>query len=104
MFNLSTKVATLEGDGRAVNALAVLDAGSLPSGSDGKTIKVWDVAAALREDERPVRALAVHDEGHLTSGLDTPFRKIAAFDESMKVWSAYGKDRRKGKGWGKGNA
>jgi WD40 repeat protein len=64
---------TLSGHGGMVTALAVLPDGRLASGSDDRTIKLWDLAtgqlkATLAGHCGSVRALAVLPDGRLASG------------------------------------
>jgi hypothetical protein len=72
---METCIATLQGHGHYVQALAVLDAGRLASASWDTTVKIWDVAAArcvatLEGHGDWVVALAVLDAGRLASGSD----------------------------------
>ena len=78
-------VATLEGHGKMVTALAALPEGRLASGSDDATIRLWSVAARactqVLQLPSGVKALAVLDGGRLASGCR---------DSKIHVWAPSG--------------
>ena len=70
---VTARSATLEGHTQWVNCLATLDGGRLASGSDDKSIIVWNLAdgkklATLEGDEKGVNCLAALDGDRLASG------------------------------------
>ena len=76
------ETARLEGHTDGVYALAVLADGRLASGSDDKTIRLWDVAsgaetARLEGHTSEIRSLAVVADGRLASGSD---------DKTIRLW------------------
>ncbi|MGZ3633556.1 MAG: WD40 repeat domain-containing protein [Parachlamydiaceae bacterium] len=75
-------VQTLKGHTHWLRALAPLDDGTLASGSEDKTIKVWDLQIGsclktLKGHKWHVMALAVLGDGTLASGSS---------DNTIKVW------------------
>jgi len=75
-------IKTLTGHTNYVYALTVLPDGSLVSGSEDKTIKIWDVKngqtiKTLTGHTDYVRALTVLPDGSLVSGSG---------DKSIKIW------------------
>ena len=73
---------TLAGHTSNVRALAVLPDGKLASGSDDKTVRVWDAASGaclltLAGHTRAVNALAALPDGKLASG---------SADKTVHVW------------------
>src|SRR5687768_8761905 len=78
--------ATFSGHTWHVNALAVLPDGRIVSGSDDKTLKLWDVAGkcldTFRGHESSVMALAVLPDGRIVSGSS---------DKTLKLWDGSGK-------------
>ena len=77
-------VRTLQGHSSSVYALAVLPDGTLASGSNDNSIKLWDVGTGqcvrtLQGHSDGVNALAVLPDGMLASGSD---------DKSIKLWDA----------------
>ena len=76
-------VATMEGHGGGVNAVAVLGPDRLASGLYDKTIKVWEVAAA-----RCVATLEGHQDWVLSLAVLGPDRLASgSADKTIKVWS-----------------
>ena len=74
---------TLEGHSINVTSLAFLGEGKLASGSDDKTIKIWNTETGncertLRGHSDSVRSLAFLGEGRLASGSD---------DNTIKIWT-----------------
>ena len=72
-----------------MNAVAVLDADRIVSGSYDATLKVWSVTSgeclqALSGHSRPVRAVAVLDVDRIVSG---------SYDHKLVVWSVTHKRR-----------
>ena len=73
---------TLTGHTSDVNALTVLSDGSLVSGSDDNTIKIWDIKngqtiKTLTGHTDSVYALTVLPDGSLASG---------SYDNTIKIW------------------
>ena len=76
---------SFEGHTAIVNAVAVLDAGRLASGSSDNTVKIWDAAAkrcvaTLTGHSGFVVTLTLLDAGRLASG---------SADKTIKVWSVH---------------
>ena len=77
-------MATLEGHRGDVNVLAVLEGGRLASGSDDRTLKVWELVsgacvATLEGHARPVTSLAILEGRRMASGAD---------DGEVKIWDS----------------
>jgi len=75
-------IKTLTGHTSDANALTVLSDGSLVSGSNDNTIKIWDVKngqtiKTLTGHTNSVRALTVLPDGSLVSG---------SYDNTIKIW------------------
>ena len=75
-------VATLQGHGGDVRAVAALEGGLLASGSGDRTVKVWEVAsgrciATLQGHGSYVTSVAALEGGRLASGSG---------DDTVKVW------------------
>ena len=77
-------MSTLEGHRGDVNVVAVLEGGRLASGSDDRTIKIWELvtgacAATLEGHLRPVTSLAIFEGKRMASGAD---------DGQLKIWDS----------------
>ena len=80
----SALLCTLKGHEFGVAAVAVLPDGRIVSGSDDRTLKVWDAetgecSRTLKGHDDWVRAVSVLPDGRIVSG---------SWDETLKVWDA----------------
>ena len=77
-------ISTLEGHEDNVYSLAVLEGGRLASGSEDRTIKIWELAtsacvATLEGHQGGVLSLAVLEGERLASG---------SYDRTIKIWDS----------------